>query len=123
MTVLWVVLVVVVLGVAAAAAVGFGDGLRRAYPDRREVLLPTGRFLTAEDLEDVDFAVTVRGYRMDEVDEVLRRLVHEVAERDARIAELDAPRHRLPGHRRRLDDGVPAPAVSDAGPDALRETP
>ena len=42
-----------------------------------------------EDVDVVRFAVGVRGYRMDEVDDVLDRLAVEVAERDARIAELE----------------------------------
>ena len=46
------------------------------------------------------FAVGVRGYRMDEVDDVLDRLSVEVAERDARIAELE---------QRLASRGVPRP--------------
>lgn len=96
MTLIWALLVVVVLGVTAAIAVGYGGALGTAYPDRRDVLLPTDRRLTAEDIEDVEFSVTVRGYRMDEVDETLRRLRTELAERDEQIAALEHPRHRAP---------------------------
>ena len=51
------------------------------------------------------FAVGLRGYRMDEVDDVLDRLAVEVAERDARIAELE---------QRLTARGVPAPAARRA---------
>lgn len=97
MTVLWVLLVVVLLGVTAAVAVGYGGGMARAYPDRRELRLPADRPVSAEDLEDVEFSLALRGYRMDEVDEVLRRLRAEIAERDVLIAELVNPRHRAGG--------------------------
>lgn len=96
MTLIWALLVIVVLGVTAAIAVGRGGGLEANHPDRPDVLLPTGRALTPEDVEDVEFSVTLRGYRMDEVDEVLRRLRAELAERDDQIALLGTPRHRAP---------------------------
>ncbi|MBM7786005.1 DivIVA domain-containing protein [Tenggerimyces flavus] len=97
MTYIWVALVVVLLGLTAAVAIGRGGAMARAYPDRPEVRLPADRPLTAEDLEDIDFSVTMRGYRMDEVDDVLQRLVTEIAERDALIAELAGPaKHRAP---------------------------
>lgn len=97
MTYIWVALVIVLLGLTAAVAIGRGGAMARAYPDRPEVRLPADRPLTAEDLEDIDFSVTMRGYRMDEVDDVLQRLVTEIAERDALIAELAGPaKHRAP---------------------------
>jgi DivIVA domain-containing protein len=100
MTWLWVALVVAVLGLTAAVAVGRGGALARAYPDRPDVRLPAGRPLTADDLSDVDFSVVLRGYRMDEVDEVIRRLVHEIAARDARLARLGEAGHgAVHGHR------------------------
>jgi DivIVA domain-containing protein len=42
-------------------------------------------------LAGVQFPVVVRGYRMDAVDAVLDRLGAALAERDARIAELQSP--------------------------------
>jgi DivIVA domain-containing protein len=87
---LWVVLVVVVLGFTAAVAVGRGGGMTRAYPDRRDVRLPAGRPVTGADLEGVEFSVVLRGYRMDEVDDVIDRLVDELAARDARLARLES---------------------------------
>lgn len=90
MTWIWVLMAILLLGVTAAVAVGYGGSMGRAYPDRPELLLPADRMIAADDLEDVRFSVVMRGYRMDEVDDVVRRLVHELAERDARLAELSA---------------------------------
>jgi len=90
MTWIWVLMAILLLGVTAAVAVGYGGSMGRAYPDRPELLLPADRMVSADDLEDVRFSVVMRGYRMDEVDDVVRRLVHEIAERDARLAELRA---------------------------------
>lgn len=52
--------------------------------------LPEGR-LSAGDVEGLRFSLAVRGYRMDEVDEVLDRLRAELAERDAALAAVTAP--------------------------------
>jgi DivIVA domain-containing protein len=115
---LWVVLVVVVLGLTAAVAVGRGGAMARAYPDRRDVRLPADRSLSADDLSDVEFSVVLRGYRMDEVDEVIRRLVHELAERDARLGRLGGadPAEGF-GHRAATS---PSAALPGAPPSDLR---
>lgn len=42
------------------------------------------------DVEDLRFAVTLRGYRMDQVDQTLDALALALAERDRRIAELES---------------------------------
>lgn len=89
-----VLIVLVVLGVAAvlflAAVVATQEGevLADAPPDRPDVDLPAGH-VVAEDLRSVRFGMVFRGYRMSEVDEVLERLGSELAERDARIADLE----------------------------------
>lgn len=49
--------------------------------------LPTGP-LTADDIGSVRFDVVLRGYRMDQVDDVLARLQAELADRDSQIALL-----------------------------------
>lgn len=87
MTWVWLLLVVVVLGVTAAVAVGRGDAMVTTHPDRPDIRLPADRALTAEDLEDLRFSVVLRGYRMDEVDDVIWRLTEEVAAKDAKLAE------------------------------------
>lgn len=90
MTWIWVLMVVVLLGLTAAMAIGRGDGLATAYPDRPDVRLPEHRPIDAVDLEEVRFSVVLRGYRMDEVDDLVQRLVEEIAERDARLAQVEA---------------------------------
>lgn len=42
------------------------------------------------DVDALRFAVTVRGYRMADVDDALGRLGAEISERDARIADLES---------------------------------
>ena len=50
--------------------------------------LPSGGALTAEELKNIRFGVTLRGYAMAQVDDLLDRLAVEIAERDPLIAEL-----------------------------------
>lgn len=76
-------LVVVVVAAVAMVAVGRGDGLAPAVPDRPDVELPTDRPLEAADLAHLRLSVAVRGYRMDEVDALLARLGAEIEDRDA----------------------------------------
>jgi DivIVA domain-containing protein len=83
-----VVIAVVVFGVAAVAS-GHGGTLGPARPVAAAPL-PEGP-VDADALAAVQFPVVVRGYRMDAVDAVLDRLAAELAERDARIAELSSP--------------------------------
>jgi DivIVA domain-containing protein len=87
----WLIAVVAVaaLGVAAmAAAGGMGQMSRDPIYDTYRQDLPTGGALTAEELRNVRFGVTLRGYAMSQVDDLLDRLALEIAERDALIAEL-----------------------------------
>lgn len=79
---------VAALGVAAiAAAGGMGQMSRDPVHDTFRQPLPAGR-LTALDVGQVRFGVTLRGYAMDQVDDLLARLAREIADRDAVIAEL-----------------------------------
>ncbi|MFJ9467009.1 DivIVA domain-containing protein [Streptomyces caniferus] len=90
----WFLLIAMVVVVATVTLVvvggGDGGGLRDAEPDRLSDPLPEDRPVGRADVEAVRLAVTVRGYRMNDVDDVLDRLGAELAERDARIAELEA---------------------------------
>lgn len=90
MIVVEALLVVAVLFAVAAVAAGRGGSLAEAPRDAADVGFPTGRAVRAEDLESVRFSMALRGYRMAEVDEALDRLADELADRDARIAELEA---------------------------------
>ncbi|WP_407638997.1 DivIVA domain-containing protein [Actinacidiphila yeochonensis] len=81
---------VAVVAAVALAVLGDGGALRDADPDRVQDRLPSDRPLARADVETVRLPTGARGYRMAEVDEVLDRLGAELAERDARIAELEA---------------------------------
>jgi DivIVA domain-containing protein len=91
LTVLSILGVLAVLFVAAAVATREGPILADAPVDMADVELPDGP-LQPEDLRAVRFALAIRGYRMDEVDRVIERAASELAERDARIADLEKPR-------------------------------
>jgi len=95
---------VAALGVAAMAAAG-GMGQMSAQPvhDTYRQDLPD-RPLTAEDIRALRFGVTMRGYAMAQVDDILERLGREIAERDAEIAGLRAA---LDGGPRRAVAGPP----------------
>ena len=83
--------VLAVLAVVALVVTGRGSGLPEAQPDRApRGVLPDGP-VSAADVDALRFSLGFRGYRMDEVDAVLDRLRGELAERDARIAGLEAP--------------------------------
>ncbi len=96
---------VAALGVAAMAAAG-GMGQMSTDPvhDTYRQDLPEGP-LTGNDIRRLRFGVTLRGYAMGQVDDVLERLGREIAERDAEIAALRAA---APGGPRRA-------AVAGAG--------
>jgi len=83
------ILVVLVLGGVAVVAAGRGVPMSRAYDDRPDVVLPSAGPVTADDLRRVRFSLAFRGYRMNEVDDALDRLLDELDERDRRIAELE----------------------------------
>lgn len=84
------VIAVAALGVAAmAAAGGMGQMDRDPVHDTYRQDLP-GHPLTDEDIGRLRFGVTLRGYAMGQVDDVLERLGREIAERDGEIAALRA---------------------------------
>ncbi|MCD0485672.1 DivIVA domain-containing protein [Streptacidiphilus sp. ASG 303] len=80
----------VVVGVAALVALGAGGSMPEAVHDRLVPVLPRDRPLDRGDVDGLRLPMALRGYRMDEVDDVLDRLGAELALRDARIAELEA---------------------------------
>lgn len=61
--------------------------------------LPAGP-VSAEDVHDLRLDLAFRGYRMSQVDEALRRLGQELAERDAEIARLRDVAEHTGGHPR-----------------------
>ncbi|WP_348652199.1 DivIVA domain-containing protein [Streptomyces sp. 71268] len=90
----WFLLIalVAVVGAVTLVVVGGGDGaaLPEAQPDRLLDPLPEDRPVDRADIDALRLPLALRGYRMAEVDDALGRLGAELAERDARIAELEA---------------------------------
>ncbi|MFG3203242.1 DivIVA domain-containing protein [Streptomyces sp. NPDC048192] len=86
-----VALAVVVAAVTLAVVGGGGSGpLPEAAPERLRDPLPPDRPVDRADVESLRFPVAPRGYRMADVDDALGRLAAELAERDARIADLES---------------------------------
>lgn len=90
----WFLLIALVVVVAAVTLAVVGGGERavlpEAEPDRVADALPESRPVVRADIDALRLPLAPRGYRMAEVDDVLDRLAAELAERDARIAELTA---------------------------------
>lgn len=72
----------------SANAIYDDDGLAPPVANLPPVLLPLTP--AAQDVDRVRFSLGLRGYRMDQVDEVLDKLRDEIAAKDERIAELEA---------------------------------
>ncbi|MEN8651106.1 DivIVA domain-containing protein [Streptomyces sp. 21So2-11] len=89
-----VVAMVVVVSAVTLAVVGGGGSdsggvLPDAAPDHLVDPLPATRPVGRADIEALRLPLALRGYRMSDVDDVLGRVGAELAERDARIAELE----------------------------------
>ena len=103
------VLTVAVVGgllfLGGSLLLGRGETQPPADPDRSPLELPEDRPVTADDVRGVRMSVTVRGYRMTEVDWLLEQLAQALEERDAEVAAL----------RARLEEtGRTAPGPDDA---------
>lgn len=88
----WVIaaLVVVLIGLAALAGTGaFGGQRREPVRDVYRQPLP-GTPLTSADLDAVRFGVTIRGYAMGQVDDVLDRLRDDLATLEQEVVRLRA---------------------------------
>ena len=117
-------LALVVAAVTLAVVGGSGDGrgpvtggLADAPPDRLDEPLPLSRPVNRGDVDALRLPVAARGYRMRQVDDVLDRLGAELAERDARIAELESA---LAGAQAAAMSRGAAPG-GDSGPGAVRD--
>ena len=77
---MWVlaVVAVVVMGAAAVVATGRGGGMAEVFDDRPDARVQAEGPLTAADLRQVRFTTALRGYRMAEVDALLDRLAAEL---------------------------------------------
>ena len=104
------VLTVAVVGgllfLGGSVLLGRGETQPPADPDRSPLELPEDRPVTADDVRGVRMSVTVRGYRMTEVDWLLEQLAQALDERDAEVAAL----------RARLDEAGRAPSGTDDAP-------
>lgn len=102
MTLLLTLLVLAVAVAVAAVATGrITGGLDAPVSSLPARPLPDDGEIGPADVERVRFSPALRGYRMEEVDRTLDRLVLELARRDEVITGLQ---HRL---------GEPAPAAAD----------
>ncbi|MCX0245866.1 MULTISPECIES: DivIVA domain-containing protein [Streptomyces] len=110
----WFLLLAMVVVVAAVTLAVVGGGrsavLQDVAPEQLTDPLPASRPVGRADVEALRLPVGLRGYRMADVDDALGRLGAELAERDARIAELESA---LAG----------AQASRTGGPDLLKEEP
>ncbi|WP_256107038.1 hypothetical protein [Streptomyces sp. ODS05-4] len=113
----WFLLIAMVVVIAAVtlAVVGGGesDVLPEAAPQHLTDPLPLTRPVARADIEELRLPVAARGYRMGDVDDVLGRLGAELAERDARIAHLEAA---LAGAQATAADRPGAPGMFDEPP-------
>lgn len=116
---LLVLVLLAVLGGIAVVAAGRGDSLEQEAPDRAPYGALADGDIERDDVDRLRFSLAFRGYRMDEVDNVLDRLAGELVARDARIAELEghgrADRDGSPGHAH--PDGDAAPEDEDLDED------
>ncbi|MDX3411288.1 MULTISPECIES: DivIVA domain-containing protein [Streptomyces] len=87
-----VIALAVVVAAVTLAVVGGGESgpLPDAAPERVRDALPPDRPVSRGDVERLRFPLVVRGYRMADVDDALGRLGAELAEREARIADLES---------------------------------
>lgn len=92
----FLLLVVVALTVGAVVfgvtvlLTGGDPGLSAAEPDGRAVPLPGTRPLVEDDIEHVRFDTALRGYRMAQVDQAMRRTAYDIGYKDELINVLEA---------------------------------
>jgi DivIVA domain-containing protein len=86
---LLVLVLLAVLGGIALVAAGRGGAMAPVPPDRAPTGVLDDAPIDGTDVGRLRFSLAFRGYRMDEVDDVLDRLASELADRDQRIAELE----------------------------------
>lgn len=76
-----VVFIILLLGGVVVVAAGHANSMAAPKADRAPLDLPSGK-LSGADLRAVGFNTAIRGYRMDEVDELLARLATQLADND-----------------------------------------
>lgn len=117
LTLLIMAVVAVVAAVAAGRIAGGLDAPASSLPGRG---LPDGP-VEAATLDRVRFSPALRGYRMDEVDDVLDRVTDELRRRDEELARLRDEAARLRAHL--LGHGAVTPAPTPAPTPGPAPTP
>ena len=90
MPLLLVVLALGVVAVTAALATSRIGRMPDAPFDREPADMPSDRWILGRDLDRTRFALGVRGYRMDQVDDILDRLARDLVQRDGYTAQLES---------------------------------
>ena len=103
-----VLVVAALLFLGASLLLGRGETQPPADPDRSPVELPVARPVTGDDVRALRMTVTLRGYRMTEVDWLLDQFARTLDERDAEIAALTARLHPAPTDDRKSERTPPA---------------
>jgi len=88
-----VLVVAALLFLGASVLLGRGETQPPADLERSPVELPDARPVTGDDVRALRMTVTLRGYRMTEVDWLLDQFARTLDERDAEIATLTARLH------------------------------
>ncbi|MCM0677771.1 DivIVA domain-containing protein [Micromonospora phytophila] len=118
-------LLVVALTVAAVVfgvtvlVTGRDTGLAPAEPDGRAVPLPGARPLRESDVGDVRFDTALRGYRMAQVDQAMRRAAYDIGYKSELIGVLEAEVTALREGRTADADALRRAREQAAGPAAV----
>jgi DivIVA domain-containing protein len=83
------VVAAIIFGVTVLVS-GGDPALSTAEPDGRAVPLPGSRPLLEADIADVRFDTALRGYRMAQVDQALRRAAYDIGYKEELIGVLEA---------------------------------
>jgi DivIVA domain-containing protein len=86
---LWALVTVGVIGAIAVVASGRWGSMVDVDEDRPDALISAGS-LTGEQIKDVRFTHSVRGYRQDEVDTLLDLVAAELDRRDSMLRQANA---------------------------------
>ena len=96
---------------APRARDGFKDGFDEPVASLPPVLLPADA--TPADVDHVRFALGLRGYRMDQVDQVLDDLRDQLAARNAEIEGLREQLHARPQQLTAAEQAAPQLALGE----------
>jgi DivIVA domain-containing protein len=116
-----VLVVGALLFLGASLLLGRAETRPPAERDASPLALPGDRPVTADDVRGVQLSVSVRGYRMTEVDWLLDQLAGVLEERDAQLAALRAQVHPAPEDA--PNDGQGPAADGDAATADDEESP